>query len=671
MGSHSLYTTAPFYYSTIDRSATSVRASSRSHRRTIPRGTVGIFLHILACAAFALLPLLQADAQIRTDLFISTLATDSIDATYFIPTTPAPPSGHPGILFVHGFGGSKNDDTGNGRLYAASGYVTLSYTVRGHGLSSGGSTIMATAEREDLAGVIGFLRTLPGIDTNAIGISGGSQGGLHGLWAIADGLPVSAVSSDVIVPEWATDMLMNGSIRRTVVLLLKSSRVRYDPVRDTLWEMVRTDRYDDLMPAFIAGRDVDTAALNSATVPSLRFLKWQDHYFSASDGIEAFIRYSGPKKLYLGTLGHFSDQVESERLYQYDQVTRWLAHYLKGANNGITAENVFTFAGSSLPMDSAGYFLWTRTGLDEWPPPAVQPYRFYLAEDSLLSFAAPAGPANPLVLENLHVDSGYTFDTGYIEGFRGPLFEHALPRNVVPFESDPLPWDVEWIGTPRMELNVTSASNTFPLHAQMYEVDTAGRKYFVNRINYTARNWVAGDGVVIAEGLAHAHRFSAGSRIRLELTNIDVTNRIDLGSYPFVLPLFADAGVTIHFDGSRPSFLELPLAQSPLGVDLAGIPPSNGPGLTQNYPNPFNGATTIAAVTPSAGRMGITIYNVLGQEVATLADGDIGPGRHAFRWDASAHPTGIYFARLSFSARDGAPAGIGSADAVKKLILMR
>ncbi len=658
----------------IGRSAPAVRASARSPRRTLRTGSAGRFRQISAIAtlaAFALLPLQRAGGQTRTDLFVATTTTDSIDATYFIPATPAPASGYPGILFVHGFGGSKNDDTANGRVYAASGYITLCYTVRGHGLSSGNSSIMAQTERGDLAEIIGFMRTIPGIDTNAIGISGGSQGGLHGLWAIADRLPVSAVSSDVIVPEWATDMLMNGSIRRTVVLLLKSSRVRYGPVRDTLWEYVRADRYDDLVPAFTSGRDVDTVALNSAAVPSLRFLKWQDHYFSAADGIASFLRYAGPKKLYLGTYGHFSDPSQTELLYHYDQVTRWLARYLKGANNGIDAEQVFTFAESSLPMDSAGYFLWTRTGLDEWPPPAVQPYRFYLAADSFLSFEAPSGPAAPLVLENLHVDSGYTFDFGYIEGFRGPSFEHALPRKVVPFESDPLPWAVEWIGTPRMELNVTSASTVFPLHAQIYEVDTAGRKYFVNRINYTARNWGGGDGTIDAYGLAHAHRFSAGSRIRLEFTNIDVTNRIDLGSYPFVLPLFADASVTIHTDASRPSFLELPLAQSPLGIGLAGVPPPGGPGLLQNYPNPFNGATTIAAVTPSAGWMAITIHNVLGQEVATLAGAEVGPGRHAFRWDASAHPTGVYFARLSFSPRDGSPAGIGPGGAVKKLMLMR
>jgi predicted acyl esterase len=609
-------------------------------------------------------------AQTRHDLFITNVTMDSADATYFIPPTAPPPAGHPGILFVHGFGGSKDDDTANGWIYSAAGYVTLCYSVRGHGLSTGGSTVMAERERSDLATIVDFMRTIPGIDTGKIGISGGSQGGLHGLWAIADRLPVAAVSSDVIVPGWAGDMLMNGSVRRTVANLLKSSRVKYDPVRDTLWDYVRNDQYEGLLSAFVPGRDLDTAALNSATVPSLRFLKWQDHYFSAAGGIAAFQNYAGPKKLYLGTRGHFSDQVESEKFYTNDQVTRWLAHYLKGDDNGIDAEPVYTFAESSLPMDSAGYYLWTRTGLDDWPPPGIQPYRFYLSTDSTLTAVPPASSSGSLVVANIHADTSYTFDTGYVEGFRGPVFEHALPRQVLSFDSDPLPWDVEWIGPPRMELHVTSASGKFPIHAQIYEVDTAGTKYFVNRINYTARNWPGGDGVIDATGLEHAHRFTAGSRIRVELTNIDVTNRVDLGSYPFVLPMFSDASVTIHADASRPSYIELPLAQSPTGVEVAGVPPSSGPALLQNYPNPFNSATTIAAVIPSGGgRATLAIFNVLGEEVDRIIDADLEPGRHAFRWDASARPTGVYFARLTVASRGAT--GAGGAHAVKKLLLMR
>lgn len=616
----------------------------------------------------AMLPAATASAQTRTDLFIATLTSDSLDATFFIPATAPPPAGYPGILFVHGFGGSKNDDTANGRIWAASGYVTLTYSVRGHGLSSGGSTVMATRERQDLAAVVDFMRTIPGIDTGSIGVSGGSQGGLHGHWAIADRLPVKTVSSDVIVPHWATDMLMNGSVRRTVVNLLRSSRVVYDPVRDSLWNLLRADDYDAFFAAFTAGRDVDTAALNSATVPSLRFIKWQDHYFTAADGIEAFQRYAGPKKLYLGTRGHFSDQVESERNYINDQVSRWLAFHLKGTPNGIMAEPPVTYAASSLPMDSAGYFLWTRTGLSAWPPPGIQPYRFYLRADSTLKFTPPPAPAAPLLLENLHADTTYDFDRGYIEGFRGSAFNAALPRKALFFESDPLPWDAEWIGSPRMVLHATSSSAKFPVHAQIYEVDTAGTKYFVNRVNHTERNWPGGTGVVEAEGIAHAHRFKAGSRIRVELTNIDVTNRIELGTYPFVLPLFANGSVEVHADPFGPSYIEIPFAQPPLAAEVAGLPPSTGPALLQNYPNPFNASTTITAVVPSSGRIALTVYNAIGQEVARPAEAEVTPGAHRITWDASAHPTGVYFARLSFAPREGAAAG---APAVIKLLLIR
>jgi len=219
-----------------------------------------------------------------------------------------------------------------------------------------------------------------------------------------------------------------------------------------------------------------------------------------------------------------------------------------------------------------------------------------------------------------------------------------------------------------MELHVSSSASKLPLHAQVYEVDTAGAKYFVNRINYTARHWPGGEGVIDATGLAHAHTFHGGSRVRIELTNIDVTNRIDLGSYPFVLPVFADAEVEIYADAARPSYIELPLAQSPTAVETAGNLPSGPPGLLRNYPNPFNGTTTFDLRLGRGGDATLAIYNTLGQEVDRLVEGPMEPGRHTIFWDAGGHPTGVYFARLSVTPRPGAGRTLSS---VVKLILMR
>ena len=637
MDSHSLYTTAPLYYST-----------------TQFRARVWCMLWLSLCAG-------TLPAQVRQDVFIHLSGGDSLDATYFTPAL-LPPAGAPAILFVHGFGLDKTADTANCRVYAASGYVTLCFSVRGHGNSSGRSTIMSLRERADLVEVLAFLRAFPEVDTAHVGIAGGSQGGLHGLWAVADGLPVQAVSSDVIVPHWADDMLMNGSVRRTVLLLLQAPSVRYAAARDSLWNLLRGDDYDAFRTMFAEPRDLDTALLNSATVPTLRLLKWQDHYFSATDGITAFDRYAGPKKMYIGSRGHFSDHVESERVYQYDQVTRWLGHFLKGADNGITDEPLYTYAVSSLPMDSLGYFTWTRQGVEGWPPPGIQNYRLYLSSDSSLRYTPPAVSLDSLYLENLYADSSYTFDDGFIEGFRGDFFASKLPRRALVFQSPPLPSDVTWIGSPAMKLYVRSSTDKFPLHAQIYEVDSLGVRYFVNRINFTGRHRTPGAAdSVVADGIPHAHRFSAGSRIRIELTNIDVTNRIDLGSYPFVVPMFANAGVSIRMDAGRPSYVELPLAGSPTDVQGAAAEEPSAFRVRQNYPNPFNSSTIITFSVGAQSFVKLEVYDLLGQQVATLVHKELAPGEYRAAWHADAHPSGVYFFRLD----------AGRVQKTEKMLLLR
>src|ERR1041384_2414988 len=102
------------------------------------------------------------------------------------------------------------------------------------------------------------------------------------------------------------------------------------------------------------------------------------------------------------------------------------------------------------------------------------------------------------------------------------------------------PAGVMWVGAPSMSLFVRSDHVKFPVHVQIYEVDELGAKYFINRINYIARGWEPGStGVIAAIGIPHAHKFMQGHRIRVEITNMDKTNRLVLGSYPFVAPVFA------------------------------------------------------------------------------------------------------------------------------------
>jgi hypothetical protein len=76
----------------------------------------------------------------------------------------------------------------------------------------------------------------------------------------------------------------------------------------------------------------------------------------------------------------------------------------------------------------------------------------------------------------------------------------------------------------------------------------------------------------------------------------------------------------------------------------AGIPETYT--LEQNYPNPFNPTTTIAFTLPHTGMASLKVFNALGQEVATLINGNIPAGAHEVQFNAAGLASGVYFYKL-------------------------
>jgi len=69
--------------------------------------------------------------------------------------------------------------------------------------------------------------------------------------------------------------------------------------------------------------------------------------------------------------------------------------------------------------------------------------------------------------------------------------------------------------------------------------------------------------------------------------------------------------------------------------------------LFQNYPNPFNPSTTIAYQLATPGRVNLRIFDMLGREVAMLADEEQPAGYHETSFDASRLSSGIYIYQLT------------------------
>ncbi|RKZ00273.1 MAG: hypothetical protein DRQ13_00760 [Ignavibacteriae bacterium] len=83
--------------------------------------------------------------------------------------------------------------------------------------------------------------------------------------------------------------------------------------------------------------------------------------------------------------------------------------------------------------------------------------------------------------------------------------------------------------------------------------------------------------------------------------------------------------------------------------------------LKQNYPNPFNPSTTISYQIPEISFVTIKVYDVLGNEVATLVNKENPIGSYEVEFNASSLSSGIYFYRLQ----------AGNFVETKKMVLLR
>lgn len=206
-------------------------------------------------------------------------------------------------------------------------------------------------------------------------------------------------------------------------------------------------------------------------------------------------------------------------------------------------------------------------------------------------------------------NAGVTVNLRAVKIIGNQLFVAGDSGTVITSSDRGLTW--ENIGVP-IETNL---KDIFLLTNQaMYVVGDGGKIYYTNN---GGANWYS--------------QYSADSHDLSAVAFVDSAYGIAVGNDGTILKT-TEPGT---FNGDKPPVANIPSEYK----------------LYQNYPNPFNPTTTIKYDIPEQSKVVLKVYNILGQEVATLVNEEHKAGRDEVKFDGSRLSSGVYFYRLQVGNR--------------------
>jgi predicted acyl esterase len=246
------------------------------------------------------------------------------------PAGKAPRAGWPGVVVMHGLGGSKETMASAARFFADRGYAALAFSVRGQGTSRGAFDLAGPRDVADMKTMVGWLERRPEV-SGRIGCFGISLGGGE-CW---NATPSGIFDAVVPVATW-TDLqtaLFPGEVARSGVVASLASAI--PPALSAQFGPL-TGRLSPLVVAALAQRSV-ASRLGSIRTPVYLCQGRLDYVFDVDQATTAFARLAGPRKLYVGDFGHPPSAFASPDFPRFvlEQSARWFDRFLKGDRNGI------------------------------------------------------------------------------------------------------------------------------------------------------------------------------------------------------------------------------------------------------------------------------------------------------------------------------------------------
>ena len=145
---------------------------------------------------------------------------------------------------------------------------------------------------------------------------------------------------------------------------------------------------------------------------------------------------------------------------------------------------------------------------------------------------------------------------------------------------------------------------------------------------------------------------SHGSDFSIELTdNAEVSEAVTEGNQTTLVIVYPETDHLFSYTGSY-DVVEVIAANTSANEIAARIVPTEFK-IGAAYPNPFNPSTTLEIAVPEAGYVSVQVYNVMGQVVATLAEGQMAANTYQFTWNAGDMASGMYFVKAQLGDQIG------------------
>ncbi|MFD8806281.1 alpha/beta fold hydrolase [Streptomyces sp. NPDC059597] len=520
----------------------------RSPHRTLRTCAVGTVSAALAAGALVgLAPAAQAAAPAVRFVDIPGDGGTVLKANVVTPSGDTATGRHPLLVLPTSWGLPQVQYLAQARKLAESGYVVLTYNVRGFWQSGGEIEVAGPPDVSDASKVIDWALANTPADPDRIGMAGVSYGAGISLLAAAHDPRVKAVAAlsgwaDLIgsIYSGRTQHVQAGALLDGAGLVTGREGPELRGIFDSFYasDLSKEQELTDWGHRRSAASYLDR--LNKTKPAVFLAGAWSDSVFPANQSADFYEKLTGPKRLELRPGDHATPELTGLFGLPNDVWTdtaRWFDHYLRGVDNGIDREQPVQLES----RDAGGY-----EGYPDWKSVAATERKIALAGTTTI---------------HANVDSGAD---GGIVLLSGALDQFAKLPPMASIPLLPRRWAAVWQseryaapqrvrGTARLHTTLTPTAESGTLVAYLYDVGPLGIGKLVTHAPLTWHGRTPGEPFGVDLDLfSTAYDVPAGHRLALVVDTVD--------------PLYIEhnpsgAQLTFSSPEADPSYVSVPLRE--------------------------------------------------------------------------------------------------------------